>query len=138
MTVDLQGFPCYSIENHKEAGSMKKLLFLLLLCLILCGCGRTIDDVIAEDPHLVGVVTEVTETDILVQINDDDRYRLSCEFVRVSLEVEFPDSMTSFQVGDTVAVYFDGFIAETSPGQIPKPYAILLREPADRSINETD
>ena len=114
---------------------MKKAIFLILLSLIFCGCGRTIDDVVAEEPHLVGLVSEVSDKDILVRINEDDLYRMSCEFVQVSLDVEFSDSMTTFQVGDTVDVYFDGFIAGTAPGQIKKPYAILLREPADRSTN---
>ena len=40
------------------------------------------------------------------------------------------------QVGDEVTVYYDGNIAESYPMQINKVYAVLLKEPADRSVNE--
>lgn len=36
-------------------------------------------------------------------------------------------------IGDQVAVYFDGNIAESSPMQISTVYAICLLQPADRT-----
>ena len=60
----------------------------------------------------------------------------SGEYV-VSLNVENSDGIYSpIQVGDEVTVYYDGNIAESYPMQINKVYAVLLKEPADRSVNE--
>ena len=38
--------------------------------------------------------------------------------------------------GDKVTVYYDGNIDENYPMQINTVYAILLLEPADRTVNE--
>ena len=54
----------------------------------------------------------------------------------VSLKVENKDSMTHFSIGDEVVVYFDGNIAESYPMQINTVYAITLKTPADRAVNE--
>lgn len=54
----------------------------------------------------------------------------------VSLEVENKDSMTHFNVGDAVVVYYDGTVAGTYPMQIRKVYAITLKTPVDRLSEE--
>lgn len=54
----------------------------------------------------------------------------------ISLDVKNKDSMTDFSIGDKVAVYYDGYIAESYPMQINTVYAITLETPADRSENE--
>ncbi|MDD6679511.1 MAG: hypothetical protein PUF71_09075 [Firmicutes bacterium] len=114
---------------------MKKLFVLLLSALLLLGmggCGRTMDDVIANEPSFLGIVTKVTDRSILVSVDESsDAYR-SCREIWVSLDVEMADSMTHFSIGDQVVVYYDGMILETSPGQVNTVYAILLRTPADR------
>ena len=53
----------------------------------------------------------------------------------VSLDVECADSVTHFNIGDEVVVYYDGNVAESYPMQINKVYAITLRTPADRGEN---
>ena len=50
--------------------------------------------------------------------------------------MEAKDSMTHFSIGDQVAVYFDGNIAESSPMQISTVYAICLLQPSDRTGEE--
>lgn len=116
---------------------MKRLFFLLLaLLLLLSGCKRSMNAVIGKEPSLTGCVAEISEESILVELAEEDPFRASCTSVWVSLDVEIPDSVTHFSLGDTVVVYFDGAIAESSPGQISTPYAIILLEPADRSVNE--
>lgn len=55
----------------------------------------------------------------------------------VSLNVEKSDGIYSpIQVGDEVTVYYNGSIAESYPMQIVKVYAVLLKELADRTVNE--
>ena len=51
--------------------------------------------------------------------------------------MENTDSYTNVSVGDKVVVYYNGEIAETSPLQIDKVYAIALRTPAERSDGNT-
>lgn len=113
---------------------MKRLYaFLLSVVLLLgmSGCGRTMDDVIENEPNFLGIVTEITDNRILVAVDESsDAYR-SCHEIWVSLDVEMADSMTHFNIGDEVCVYYDGTILETSPGQVNTVYAILLRIPAD-------
>ena len=108
---------------------MKKALALLLalVCLLtLAGCDRrSMNYIIQNEPSIQGIVTETTNTAILME-NADGEYW-------VSLDVENGDSMTHFSVGDEVVVYFDGNIAETYPMQITTVYAITLHTPADRT-----
>ena len=108
---------------------MKKTLALLLaiLCFLsLAGCNpRSMNYIIANEPSIPGIVRDTTENAILIE-NEDGEYW-------VSLDVENPDSMTHFSIGDQVAVYFDGNIAESYPLQISTVYAICLLQPADRT-----
>ena len=110
---------------------MKKAtaLLLALACLLtLAACDtRTMNSIIANEPHIEGLVRDTADTAILIA-NDDGEYW-------VSLNVENSDSMTHFHVGDEVVVYFDGNIAESYPMQINTVYAITLLIPADRAEN---
>ena len=87
------------------------------------------EEVLENEPCITGTVKEV-----------EDRYLyLECEPTpqipttdyRISLDVDVKDSMTEFHVGDEVAVYYDGNIAETDPLEINKVYAITLKTPAE-------
>ena len=110
---------------------MKKLiaLMLLLICLLgLVGCNnRSMNYIIANEPNIAGAVKEANENSILIE-NEAGEYW-------VSLNVENEDSMTHFSIGDKVVVYYDGNIAESYPMQINTVYAILLKEPVDRTEN---
>lgn len=116
---------------------MKKLtaLAMTLLCLLtLTACGgRTMDDIIANEPKIVGIVEEVHDDYVLLYA-ETDAYPDGAEY-KVSLEVENEDSMTALSVGDEIAVYYDGSIAETDPLEINTVYAITLRTPANRAGN---
>jgi hypothetical protein len=50
--------------------------------------------------------------------------------------VENKDSVTNFNIGDEVVVYYDGNIAESYPMQINTVYAITLKTPSDRTEND--
>ena len=52
-----------------------------------------------------GIVQEVSEQSILIE-NETGEYV-------ISLDVKNKDSMTDFSIGDKVAVYYDGYIAES-------------------------
>ena len=109
---------------------MKKMCALaLILALLLAGCGgRSMNYIIANEPSITGIVKDTTDQAILIE-NENGEYW-------VSLDVENPDSMTHFNVGDEVVVYFDGLVAKSSPMQINTVYAITLKTPADRAENE--
>ena len=111
---------------------MKKLiaLVLALVCILsLAGCDRkSMNYIIQNEPSITGIVREADESAILIE-NENGEYW-------VSLNVENKDSMTHFTLGDEVVVYFDGLIAESSPMQISRVYAITLRTPADRAVND--
>ena len=62
---------------------------------------------------------------IVIDINEDDEMYESYASLEVSLDIERKDSMSSFNIGDEVSVYYDGNITETSPARIDKVYAIL-------------
>lgn len=109
---------------------MKKgtaILLSVISALSLGGCKKSLDYVIDNEPSIRGSVKETYEGSILIE-NETGEYF-------VSLDVEYSDSMTDFSVGDEVAVYYDGLIAESYPMQINNVYAIMLLEPADRSEN---
>ena len=81
----------------------------------------------ANEPNITGVVKETNDNSILIE-NETGEYW-------VSLNVENEDSMTCFGIGDEVVVYYDGNIAESYPMQINTVYAILLKEPTNRTEN---
>ena len=111
---------------------MKKLiaLVLALVCILsLAGCDRkSMNYIIQNEPSITGIVREADESAILIENGDGEYW--------VSLDVQSKDSMTHFTIGDEVVVYFDGLIAESSPMQISRVYAITLRTPADRAVND--
>lgn len=116
---------------------MKKLLLCLVTALVLItGCSKEMNmDKVLNEPNFVGVVTEVNEHSILVKVNEDEDDIRSSDLMSVSLDVEIDDSITDFNIGDEVRVYYDGMIAESYPAQINKVYAIML---VDLSGNQSD
>ena len=111
-------------------------LFLIIVCVFgLTGCGnRSLNSVIKHEAYVTGVIREVYDSYILIYIeNDGYPNGAECE---VPLDVEYKDSMTHFDVGDVVTVYYDGGFMETYPLRIGHVYAILLDTPADRTVNE--
>ena len=110
---------------------MKKLiaLFLALVCVLgIVGCNnRSMNYIISNEPSITGIVKETNENAIMIE-NADGEYW-------VSRNVENKDSMTSFNIGDEVVVYYDGNVAESYPMQINTVYAITLKTPADRTEN---
>ena len=113
---------------------MKKLITFVLVtaCVLsLVGCNtKSMNYIISNEPSIKGTIKEVNENSILVE-NEAGVYS-------VSLNVENKDGIYSpIMVGDEIAVYYDGNIAESYPMQINTVYAILLQEPADRTVNET-
>ena len=112
---------------------MRKLiaLVLVLICVLsLAGCNnKSLNHIIANEPSITGVIKDTNDTSILIE-NETGEYW-------VSLNVENKDGIYSpIKVGDEVSVYYDGTIAESYPMQINTVYAILLIEPADRTVNE--
>ena len=93
---------------------MKKLIALVLalvcvLSLVACN-NRNMNDIIANEPNITGIVRKITNDAFLME-NETGEYM-------VSLDVENKDSMTHFSIGDEVVVYYDGNIAESYPMQI--------------------
>ena len=112
---------------------MKKCIVVILsiICLLsLAGCNnKSLNYIISNEPNIVGIIKEVNKNFVLLE-NESGEYV-------VSLNVENSDGIYSpIMIGDEVTVYYDGSIAESYPMQINKVYAILLKEPADRTVNE--
>ena len=112
---------------------MKKYLLILIsiICMMgLSGCNnRSMNYIISNEPSMTGIIQETNENSILIE-NETGGYW-------VSLQVENSDGIYSpIMVGDEVTVYYDGNIAESCPMQINTVYAVLLKEPADRTVNE--
>lgn len=105
----------------------KWILYLLLLSILLAGCAKTLNmNTVVDKPNFSGIVDEVYVQSILVRVNKDEDAIQSSDLMSVSLDVELKDSMTHFEIGDEVRVYYDGTIAESYPAQINKVYAIIL------------
>lgn len=118
---------------------MKKIIAaaLVLICIMgLVGCNRdSMDYIIENEPSLTGIVKEVSENWLLIECEPTAENPWT-EY-NVSLNVENEDSMTHFVIGDEVVVYYDGNIAETTPLEIGKVYAITLKTPANREGAQT-
>ena len=105
---------------------MKKLTALVLtfICVLaLAGCNnKSVNNIIENKPNVVGIIKEAADRSILIE-NENGEYW-------VSLNAENKDSMTNFNIGDEVVVYYDGGIAESYPMQINNVSAIILKTPA--------
>lgn len=107
---------------------MITIVFAIICVLSLVGCrNRSMNYIISNEPSITGIVKETNENTILIE-HDNSEY---C----VSLNVENKDSITSFNIGDEVVVYYDGNVAESYPLQINTVYAITLKTPANRIQN---
>ncbi len=114
---------------------MKKwiALVLVLACVLgLVGCNRSnrrsIDDIIANEPYITGVVKEITFNSFLIE-NENGEYW-------VSRKVENRGRDTSFGVGDEVTVYYDGNVTEGYPMQITTVYAIAVKVTPVKTEND--
>ena len=114
---------------------MKK--FLALVCMIgLVGCNnRSMNYIIKNKPNVTGIVEEVYEDYIIVYSEKADGYPNGSHW-SITLNVENKDSYTDVVVGDEIVMYYDGMAMETDPLQVSKVYAITLKTPADRNIND--
>ena len=109
---------------------------LAVSCLLaLAGCNnRSMDYIIAHEPNVTGIVEEVGEGSLLMEIQwEGYPGGASCW---VSLDVQNQDSYTNVDVGDEIVVYFNGEIGESDPLQINTVYAITLRTPASRVVKQ--
>ena len=112
---------------------MRKYIAVIvsIICVLgVVGCNnKSMNYIISNEPNIVGIITEVNENSVLIE-NETGEYV-------VSLDVENSDGIYSpMMIGDEVTVYYDDSIAESYSMQINQVYAILLKEPADRTVNE--
>lgn len=119
---------------------MKKFiaLVLALLCVIgMVGCNtKSMNYIIENKPSVTGVVEEVHDDYIIMYSETADGYPNGSRW-SVSLNIENKDSYTDIVVGDEIVFYYDGMAMETDPLQVGTVYAITLKTPADRTVNET-
>ena len=118
---------------------MKKLrtLVLSLACVLsLVGCNtKSMNYIIENKPSVTGIVKEVYDDYIIMYSETADGYPNGSTW-SISLNVENQDSYTDVVVGDEITFYYDGMAMETEPLQVSTVYAITLKTPADRTINE--
>ena len=115
---------------------MKKLYWLFIaFALLIIGVlaylfkPMTMNDIYSE-PNFSGVVDKVYDNSILVSVNSEEEIFKTSDTISVSLNVKLKDSMTHFNIGDEVSIYYDGTVAESYPAQINTVYAIILTKPA--------
>lgn len=118
----------------------KKAAFVLaavLVCtLILTGCNnKSMNYIIEHKPSVTGIVEEVHDDFVILYSDSAPGYPHGSNW-QISLHVENNDSYTNITVGDEIVVYHDGNIMETDPLRVGTVYAITLKTPADRTVNE--
>ena len=118
---------------------MKKVitLVLALVCVLaLAGCNtKSMNYIIENKPSVTGIVEEVHGDYFIMHSETAEGYSNGSNW-SISMNAENPDSYTDIVVGDEVVVYYDGNVMETEPLRVGTVYAITLKTPADRSVNE--
>ena len=118
---------------------MKKLAMVFLVMLFmfdLIGCNnKSMNYFISIKPSVTGIVEEVHGDYFIMYSETAEGYPNGSRW-SVSLNAENKDSYTDVVEGDEVVMYYDGMAMETDPLQVSKVYAITLKTPADRSIND--
>lgn len=100
-------------------------LLLLCLTLVLLFKPMTMKD-INRQPNFTGEVIEVFNETITVSVDAGEDELKSSDKMSVSIDAKLKESVTHFDVGDKVRVFYDGVIAESYPAQINTVYAIFL------------
>ena len=117
---------------------MKKWMTVVLAVvgvLVLAGCNtKSMNYIIGNKPSVTGIVEEVHDDYIIMYSETAEGYPNGSTW-SISLNVENKDSYTDIAVGDEIVVYYDGMAMETAPLQVSTVYAITLKTPADRTIN---
>ncbi len=125
---------------------MRKRFIQKWVCVILClcsvigmaGCSKKMNmNTVLDEPNFAGIVLEVDEKTILVKVNEDEDAYKSSDLICVSIDVEIPDGLSEYEVGDEVRVYYDGNIAESYPAQVHKVYAITIVYEVTKESEET-
>ena len=98
------------------------VIFIITL-IILTGCLPINMNNVHKEPNFIGVIEEVYDKSILVKVNENEN--ISSDLVSVSLDLKLKDSITDFEIGEEVRVYYDGNIAESYPAQINNVYTII-------------
>ena len=90
---------------------MKKfaaIILSLVFALSLVGCKKSMNYIISNETHFRGIVAEYYEDDyIVVTLDEGETVAGNVDTVYVPLQVENADSMTRFDAGDKVTVYYD-------------------------------
>ena len=120
---------------------MKKFSIFVLLCISLfcfSGCeNKSMNYIIENKPSVIGFVEEVHENFIIMYSDSAKGYPSGSRW-QISLDVVNKDSYLGVAAGDEIVVYYDGNVMETDPLKVGKVYAITLKTPADRTVNEGD
>ena len=110
------------------------LCIVMCLCVLLCavcGCSRSMKYIIANEPRMDGTVISCDDRSICIRITDENYPEIIGKNAIVSLDVECGDSITTFSIGDDVAVYFNGVLSESNPIYVNEVYAITLMQAAE-------
>jgi len=88
---------------------MKRLLsMVLLLALLLCGCDRSMNWVISNEPSVWGIVEQIGGEIVVIRVTrSDDPVFAPGDLVHTEKGTRLNDCKFSAQVGDEVAVYYD-------------------------------
>lgn len=120
---------------------MKRMgIFALLLCVLLCGCGgnnRDMNWVIDHEPAVRGIVKEIGLETVCIQVTEsDDPAFPPGDEVYAERATRLNDCKFYMEVGDEVAVYYDGEVKPEGVVQIPNVHGYLLITPVNRETGE--
>lgn len=117
---------------------MKRILSLvLLLALLLCGCDRSMNWVISNEPSVRGIVEEVGEDWVLLRVTEaDDPAYVPGNLVRAEKATRLNDCKFAAEIGDEVAVYHDGTIEAADVPQLRNVHGYVIINPANREVEE--
>ena len=105
------------------------IMMFVVILVLLTGCSRSMNYVIGHEPSFIGIVEDVTDEYVLVNVDVEDAIYSDHPNVQVSLDVELKDSYLDLSNGDEIVVYYDGNVTD---GKVETVYAITMRTPDTR------
>lgn len=117
---------------------MKRILSLvLLLALLLCGCGRDMNWVISNEPCVRGVVEQIGMELVALRVTEsDDPALVPGDLVYAEKGTRLNDCKFAAEIGDEVAVYYDGTVETQDVMQIRNVHGYVIITPANREGEE--
>ena len=103
-------------------------------CVLLSGCAGDGTKTLEDHPRVQGVVESLAADSLTLKVEPGEEALQSSDRIVVFLDKLNGEDTPELAVGDRIAVYYDGQIAESYPAQIHQVYGIVRLDTTQEEV----